>query len=123
MLFDGAMRSLDRALLGFSCTDIGERNVTINNNVQRAVDIIRELNHSLDMEAGGPLADTLRNLYAYFEQRLMESNLRKSRQGIDEVMPMLKQLRDAWFGMLTQQQVDNEAAFNQTTATANLMAA
>jgi flagellar protein FliS len=100
MLFDGAIRSLDRALLGFNCTDVGERNTTIHNNVQHAVDIIRELNCSLDLEAGGQLADTLRNLYSYFERRLLESNIRKSRKGIDEILPMLRQLRDAWFNML-----------------------
>src|ERR1017187_4293178 len=100
MLFDGAIRSLDRALLGFSCTDVGERNAAIHNNLQRAIDIIRELNGSLDLEAGGQLADTLRNLYTFFERRLLDSNLKKSRRGIDEVVPMLKQLRDAWFNML-----------------------
>jgi flagellar protein FliS len=100
MLFDGALRSLDRALLGFNCTEVGERNAAIHNNLQRAVDIIRELNSSLDLEAGGQLAETLRNLYAFFERRLLESNSKKTRKGIDEVVPMLKQLRDAWFNML-----------------------
>lgn len=100
MLFDGALSSLDRALLGFKYTDIAERNSTIHNNIQRAVNIIRELNSALDMEAGGQLADTLRGLYGFFERRLIESNLKKSPQGIDEVIPMLKQLRDAWFKML-----------------------
>lgn len=100
MLFDGALLSLDRALLGFDCQDIGQRNAAIHNNLRRAVDIIRELNCSLDLEAGGQLATTLRNLYSYFERRLLESNLKKSRQGIDEVLPMVQQLRDAWFQML-----------------------
>lgn len=101
MLFDGAIRSLDRALLGFDHTDIGQRNATIHNNLQQAVDILRELNCSLDLESGGQLALTLRNLYTYFERRLIESNLKKSRKGIEEVLPMLRQLRDAWFNMLS----------------------
>lgn len=100
MLFDGALNSLDRALLGFGYSDLAERNAAIHNGLQRAVDIIRELNSSLDIEAGGQLADTLRNLYAFFERRLLESNVKKSRKGIDEVLPMLKQLRDAWYQML-----------------------
>jgi flagellar secretion chaperone FliS len=100
MLFDGALLALDRALLGFKCADLAERNATIHNNLQRAVDIVRELNASLDLEAGGQLADTLRNLYNYFERRLLDSNLRKNRKGIDDVTPMLKQLRDAWCNML-----------------------
>jgi flagellar protein FliS len=100
MLFDGALRALDRALIGFTLAEVGERNMTIHNNLQHAVDIIRELNGSLDMEAGGEIAQTLRGLYSYFERRLLDSNWRKSRQGIDEVLPMLRQLREAWFGML-----------------------
>jgi len=100
MLFDGALRSLDRALIGFDHTDISERNAAIHNNLQRAIDIIRELNSSLNVEAGGQLADTLRNLYAYFERRINESNVKKSRKGIDEILPLLKQLRDSWFNML-----------------------
>ncbi len=100
MLFDGALRSLDLAITGFATLEIGERNTTIHNNLSKAIDIIRELNQSLDMNAGGELAETLRNLYFFFERRLIESNLKKSRKGIDEVQPMLKQLRDAWFAML-----------------------
>jgi flagellar protein FliS len=100
MLFDGAIRSLGQALQGFEYTDLCERNTAIHNNIQRAVDIIRELNGSLDLEAGGQLADTLRNLYTYFERQLLQSNLKKSPQGINEVLPMIKQLRDAWYHML-----------------------
>jgi flagellar protein FliS len=109
MLFDGALLSLDRALLGFSLTDIAERNSAIHNNLQKAVDIVRELNGSLDLDAGGQLAETLRNLYAYFERRLIESNIRKTRAGIDEVLPMIKQLRDAWFQMLNGVPIETEA--------------
>jgi flagellar protein FliS len=101
MLYDGALLALERALLGFGYTDIGERNTAIHNNLQHAVDILRELSSSLDLEAGGQLANTLCSLYAFFERRLLESNLKKSRRGIDEVIPMLKQLRDAWFQMLS----------------------
>jgi flagellar protein FliS len=115
MLFDGVILSLDRALLGFSCTDIGERNAAIHNNVQRALDIIRELDCSLDLEAGGQLASTLRNLYAYFQRSLIQSNLKKSRKGIDEVMPMIRQLRDAWFNMLNGENAMAPVATNWLT--------
>jgi len=116
MLFDGALRSLDQALIGFNLTEIAERNAAIHNNVQRAIEIVRELNSSLDMEAGGQLAETLRNLYAYFENRLIESNLRKTRKGIDEVIPMIKDLRDAWFQMLNGHIPTNIAETNQLLA-------
>lgn len=110
MLFDGAIKSLDCALLGFQSADFAERNLQVHNNLTRAIDIIRELNGSLDMVAGGQLAETLRNLYQYFEQRVGESNFKKSPEGIHEIMPMLKQLRDAWFAMLAQQDGDISTA-------------
>jgi flagellar secretion chaperone FliS len=101
MLLDGALHSLERALLGFACADPGEKNQTIHNNLQRAADIIRQLNDSLNLEAGGQLAETLRRLYHYFDQRIVESNFKKQRAGVDEVIGCLKELRDAWATMLT----------------------
>ncbi len=109
MLFDGALKSLDCALLGFNLTDIGERNASVHNNLQRASNIIRELNVSLDLAAGGQLAETLRNLYEYFDKRISDSNLKKSPAGIQEIMPMLKGLRDAWYAMLNQQELADVA--------------
>jgi len=103
MLFDGAIRFSERALTGFAFTDPGERNTTINNNLQRAVDIVRELNCCLNTDDGGQLARTLRDLYDYMERRLLESNFKKNRAGVDEVIVHLKELRDAWATMLANQ--------------------
>lgn len=103
MLFDGVLKSLDCALIGFQQSDFAERNAAVQNHLARATDIIRELNNSLDMDAGGELAETLRGLYAYFERRLTESNFKKTDTGIREIQPMLKQLRDAWCAMLANE--------------------
>ena len=102
MLFDRAIRALEAALVGFDYSDPRERNETIHNNLRRAVDIIRLLNNSLNLEEGGELARTLRNLYVYFEQRLVGSNMRKDRGGVEEVLSHLKPLRDAWTEMLSK---------------------
>jgi len=100
MLYDAALRSLELALIGFAAKDPGERNAAIHNNLQRTLDIVRELSLSLNREAGGELAGTLCKLYAYFEDRLQESNLKKQRGGVDEVIQHISGLRDAWAGML-----------------------
>jgi flagellar secretion chaperone FliS len=105
MLFDGALRSLERARAGFSQQDPAEFNMAVNNNLQRALDIIRELNLALDMEKGGELAATLGRLYDYFERRLVESNFKKKPEGIDEVIRHLTVLRDAWAMMLRKEDV------------------
>lgn len=103
MLYEGAIRFLERALSGFAHDDPAEFNVTINNNVQRAQDIIRELDASLNMAVGGPFADNMRRLYDYLDRRLMESNLKKEDGGIREVIKHLAVLRDAWSGLLQGQ--------------------
>jgi flagellar secretion chaperone FliS len=102
MLFDRALRALDTALTGFDYTDPRERNETIHNNLRRAVDIIRFLNQSLNLEQGGELAATLRRLYRYFEDLLVKSNMQKQRDGVDEVITHLKPLRDSWAEMLSK---------------------
>ncbi len=103
MLYEGAIRSLERSLPGFSLTDPGEANMTIHNNVQRALDIVRELNYALNMEQGGDCATTLRSLYEYFDRRLVESNRLKTSRGVEEVILHISELRDAWATMLARQ--------------------
>ncbi len=104
MLYDGAIRFLERARLGFGCDDPLEFNQTINNNVLRAQAIISELNVTLNMEAGGDFAANLRRLYNYMEQRLHECNQYKREDGIIEVISRITVLRDAWSEMLQQPQ-------------------
>lgn len=103
MLYEGAIRFLERALCGFSKEDPAEFNETIGNNVLRAQEIINELNTSLNLERGGEVAVNLRQLYMYFDRRLMESNIKKEQEGIKEVISRLTVLRDAWATMLAQQ--------------------
>ena len=100
MLYEGAIRSLERTLPGFALVDPAEANMTIHNNLQKAQDIIRELNYALNMEQGGECAVTLRQLYEYFDRRLWESNLQKNSKGVEEVILHVTELRDAWATML-----------------------
>jgi len=102
MLYDGALRFLERALMAFESRDPLEFNQGVHNNVRRAQAIIHELNICLNMEAGGELATVLRRLYLYFDMRLNESNRFKRPEGIREVIQRLTVLRDAWSEMLRQ---------------------
>jgi flagellar protein FliS len=103
MLYEGVIRFLNRAQEGFQLEDPVEYNTTINNNILRAQDIIRELDYSLNLEQGGELALELRRLYDYFDRVLLEANLRKDSQRITEVIQRVTELRDAWATMLKQQ--------------------
>ena len=105
MLYEGAIRFLEKAMVGFELDDPAEFNQTINNNLIRAQNIIGELNSTLNMDQGGELAHTLRRLYVYMDDRLLESNLRKTRDGIEDTLQRLTVLRDAWQQMLHGQAV------------------
>jgi len=103
MLFDGALRFLEHGLTGFSCADPAEANMTIHNNFQRALEIVRELNRAVNVEQGGECAETFRRLYNYFERKIVESNVKKRPEGAAEVVKHLTVLRDAWAAMLVGQ--------------------
>jgi flagellar protein FliS len=101
MLFDGALRFLDRALIGFDLDDPLESNLAINNNILKAQDIIRELNASLNMELGGEFSATMRRLYNYYDSQLSKSNLQKDPTGVQLVIRLLTEIRNAWSEMLS----------------------
>ena len=117
MLFDGTVRFLEKALAGFELDDPLEFNQTINNNIQRAQAIIRELNSVLDMRAGGDFSDNMRRLYIYLDRRLQESNIRKRKAGVQEVLGLVTTLRDGWAEMLRQQELDVASAGDLGTPT------
>ena len=100
MLFDGALRFLERGLAGFACPDPAEANMAIHNNFQRALDIVRELKRAVNLEQGGECAENFRRLYDYFERRIFESNVKKRPDGAREILRHLTVLRDAWAAML-----------------------
>jgi flagellar protein FliS len=104
MLLEGALRFLDRAREGFNLGDDVEAIAMINNNIIRAQEIIRELDHCLNFDQGGELAAQLHRLYDYFDQRLQDSNLKKTPEGVDDVTRLLSEIRLAWATMLSERE-------------------
>ena len=100
MLFDGAIKFLERAKFGFGIEDPVEMNETVHNNITRAQDIINELNSTLNMDQGGEVAVVLRDLYVYLDNRLFESNIRKELEGVQEVIDRLSTVQAGWSEML-----------------------
>lgn len=110
LLYNGIIRFLEQARVGFACDDPKEFNETINNNLQRAQAIINEMNQSLNMAEGGEFAKRMRGLYDYFDRRLQESNLSKTEPGVLEVIKHVTVLRDAWAEMLQHGAVEVDTA-------------
>ncbi|NLU40668.1 MAG: flagellar export chaperone FliS [Firmicutes bacterium] len=92
MLYDGAVRYAVRAREAIASRDI----VAANSCIQRVENIISELSVTLDRESSPEIADCLARLYDYMLHRLIEANIKKSVEPLDEVIGMLKDLRDIW---------------------------
>lgn len=92
MLYDGAVKFLNLARQGFEEKDIEK----IHNNIVKAQNIITEFQATLDMENGGTFAKNLFSLYEYLNKRLLEANVKKRIDYLDEVIKHVTALRDTW---------------------------
>ena len=103
MLFDGSIGFLHRALIGFEQDALSVRNETISNNLVKTQRILNELRASLNLKAGGDLAQTLHRLYDYMDGQLLQANLKKDRAPILVTLDLLGELRAGWAGMMQGQ--------------------
>lgn len=92
MLYDGAIKFLKLAVRELEAQNYEAKGQYIN----RAQDIINELNAVLDMEAGGEIAENLRKLYVFMGRRLSQANAKRDPQMIQEVIGLLNELNQSW---------------------------
>ncbi len=102
MLYSGAIKFLNIAKSGIS-----EKRLDVaNNNIIKAQDIVSELVSSLNFEAG-EIAHNLYSLYIYMNRRLMEANIEKNTEIINEIIKLLNSLKSAWEELLKQQKPES----------------
>jgi flagellar secretion chaperone FliS len=91
MLFNGAIQRAEEAKRQL------EKGVSsgAHNNLIRAQEIITELRGALNMKAG-IVATNLDRIYEYFQHLLIQANLRKEGDLIDECVTHLISIRDTW---------------------------
>jgi flagellar protein FliS len=99
MLFDGALRFIARAEHGFDHEVLSRRNEEVHNNLTRARAVIRELQVSLDMEAGGEFSAQMFALYDFMIAQLLAADIRKEKVPIQNVAVLLSDIRNAWAEM------------------------
>lgn len=91
MLVDGAVKYTKVARLALEKGD-KER---AHKELIRVQGIFAELIASLDLSAGN-FAEDLLNIYIYIRESLIKANIKKDIQVIDEVMPLIEDVRDMW---------------------------
>jgi len=102
MLFDGALRFIGAAEQAFNEENIVKRNELVHNNIVRALNILRELQSSLNMDAGGEFASQMYGLYDFMSTQLQTANLEKKVEPLQLVYRLLGEIRDAWSEMLNK---------------------
>ena len=92
MLYAKAVQKLHLAIECLGNDDIGGRASTIAHSME----VILELQGSLDLEQGGDLAENLAELYAYCQKRLGEADAEQRVEPIEEVVQLLSILQEGW---------------------------
>jgi flagellar protein FliS len=92
MLYDGAIRFLRLAIKEMENKNYEAKGRYIN----RAVDILNELNVVLDMDTGGEIASNLRKLYIFMINRLSQANIKCDPELVRDVIKLMEELNSSW---------------------------
>ena len=90
MLYEGAIKFCNMAMLGIEKKDIEKAHT----NIVKVEKIIQYLRETLDMKY--PVAQDFENIYVYVERRLVEANVKKDKEILEEVCEHLRSVRDTW---------------------------
>lgn len=90
MLYDGALKFCNQALVAIEKKDIANAHMLII----RVEDIVREFQITLDRKY--EISQNFDKLYDYMFRRLVEANMQKNPEIIIEVRDLLREFRDTW---------------------------
>ena len=90
LLYDGAIKFCNIALIGFENNDIQK----ININIQKVEKIIEELISSLNFNY--LVSNDFLNIYNYIYKLLLEANIKKDKEKLEIALKEIKEIRDIW---------------------------
>ena len=90
MLYDGAIKFCNIAILGLEQKDINKA----HKNIIKVQKIIDEFRSNLDRQY--PVAEDFDRIYVYLLKRLFDANIKKDSEILAEVNEHLHSLRDTW---------------------------
>jgi flagellar protein FliS len=92
LLYDGAIKFMNLAIKELEAKNYEAKGQYIN----KAQDIINELNAVLDMDTGGEIASNLHKLYCFMNNHLSEANSKRDPKMIREVIELMEELNHSW---------------------------
>ena len=90
MLYEGAIKFCNIALIGLEKNDIEKVNV----NLKKAQAIISELRATLDRKY--PVWEDFERVYEYIYRRLVEANIQKDPEVVEDALKYIREMRDTW---------------------------
>ena len=90
MLYEGAIKFVNKAIMSIEKDDV----MGAHNNLMKTQRIIEELRASLDHKY--PVAKEFDTVYEYILRRLVEANIKKDKDILEEVLEHLRTMRDTW---------------------------
>lgn len=95
MLMQGCMQRLAEAKGAIARGDVAAKGVALG----KAIDIVGGLQDSLNREVQSSLPEQLDALYSYMQRRLVEANLASDVAMIDEVVGLMRTVKEGWDGI------------------------
>ncbi|HHT96826.1 MAG TPA: flagellar export chaperone FliS [Clostridiales bacterium] len=92
MLYTGALKNLNLAKMNIVSKDVNKA----HEHLIKAQNIIEKLRTTLDLRAGGDIAAGLDSLYEYMIYTLINANMNKNIELIEEVVGYVEELRETW---------------------------
>jgi flagellar protein FliS len=99
MLYEGAIKFCNIAIAAIEEKDIEKA----HNNITKVENIIAEFLSTLDHKY--PVAQDFENVYNYLMERLLEANLKKDKEILEEVLTHLRTMRDTWKEVMEQNKI------------------
>jgi flagellar protein FliS len=90
MLYEGAIKFCNIALIALEKKDYQK----VNENLKKAQNIITEFRYTLDHKY--PVWEDFDRVYDYIYRRLVEGNINKDPEIIEDALKYIREMRDTW---------------------------
>lgn len=90
MLYDGAIKFCNIAIMAIENKDVKKAHINIV-KVERIIDHFR-----LTLDMSYPVAQDFERIYKYLSERLVQANIKKDKEILEEVCEHLRSVRETW---------------------------
>jgi flagellar secretion chaperone FliS len=109
MLYNGAIKFCNQAIVSIDKKEMEKT----HNYITRVEDIIQEFIITLDDKY--PVSKNFKIMYNYINERLIEANVNKDKEVLEEVLGLLRELRDTWKEAMKLAKIPKNKSTNNIT--------